>query len=162
MQLSGGLKPEVIGLLTNTAYYFQVYCAIFPSESLQTGSRDDEENLTCTFWPLIHGLARHGVYAVEEGGCTVNHAALAQRNPFREVIMNYLHNIHVYIFTNVLYPQSSHLAILDALMTAYVASVVTIPRVVRAVRCELYLLQYLLCVITRDKDNTSIMKSSFV
>lgn len=97
VQLSGGLKPEVIGLLTNTAYYFQVYCAIFPSESLQTGSSDDEDNHpTCTFWPLIHGLARHGIYAVEEGGCTVNHAALAQRNPFREVIMNCLQNIHVH------------------------------------------------------------------
>lgn len=84
-QPSGGIKPEVIVLLTNAACYFQVYSAIFTSETLSIESSDDEGNRT--FWPLIHALARRGIYAVEEGGCTVNHAALAQRTPFREVCM---------------------------------------------------------------------------
>lgn len=83
MQLSGGLKPEVIALLTTTTYYLRAFCAIFPSESLLVGSVDDEGKHT--FWPLIHALARHGIYAVEEGGQTVNHSALAQTTPFREV-----------------------------------------------------------------------------
>ena len=45
--------------------------------------------------------------------------------------------MYMYLHVRALYVvllQSSHLALLDALMKAYVSSVVTIPRVVRAIR----------------------------
>ena len=87
VQVNGKLKPEVIALVTAAVLYARVFNAIFPSESLPVG---DE-----TFWPLIHGLARHGVYAVEAGGQTVNHAALSQTVPFREV--------HKYMYSRKLF-----------------------------------------------------------
>ena len=74
MQQETQLRNEVVALLTDPNVYLSAYGVIFPQESLQ---RD-------TFWPLIHGLARHGVYLME-GDTAVNHTVLAQNNPFREV-----------------------------------------------------------------------------
>jgi hypothetical protein len=104
---NGQLKPEIVSLLTTMSYYMKVYHTIFPLELLSKGNADN------TFWPLIYALARHGVYAVEDGGLTVNHVTLSQTAPFKE---------------------SSHLALQDAVMRAYIAAVVTIPHVVRTVR----------------------------
>ena len=74
MQQETQLRNEVVALLTDPNVYLSAYGVIFPQESLQRG----------TFWPLIHGLARHGVYLME-GDTAVNHTVLAQNNPFREV-----------------------------------------------------------------------------
>ena len=74
MQQDTQLRSEVVALLTDPNLYLTAYGVIFPQESLQRG----------TFWPLIHGLARHGVYLME-GDTAVNHAVLAQNSPFREV-----------------------------------------------------------------------------
>ena len=74
MQQETQLRSEVVALLTDPNVYLSAYGVIFPQESLQRG----------TFWPLIHGLARHGVYLME-GDTAVNHTVLAQNNPFREV-----------------------------------------------------------------------------
>ena len=74
MQQETQLRSEVVALLTDHNLYLTAYGVIFPQEALQRG----------TFWPLIHGLARHGVYLME-GDTAVNHAVLAQNNPFREV-----------------------------------------------------------------------------
>jgi hypothetical protein len=112
---NGQLKPEIVSLLTTMSYYMKVYHTIFPLELLSKGNADN------TFWPLIYALARHGVYAVEDGGLTVNHVTLSQTAPFKE---------------------SSHLALQDAVMRAYIAAVVTIPHVVRTVRCISHVLQH--------------------
>ena len=74
MQKETQLKSEAVALLTDPNLYLSAYGVIFPQESLQRG----------TFWPLIHGLARHGVYLME-GDTAVNHTVLAQNSPFREV-----------------------------------------------------------------------------
>ena len=86
LQTDGVLKPEVIAILTAAKYYIKAYCCIFPSASLSLcATESGEDGGKYTFWPLIHALGRHGVYAVEEGGHNVNHTTLAQTNPFREV-----------------------------------------------------------------------------
>ena len=73
-------------MLTASKCYIKAYCSIFPSESLSLHATESgEDDGERTFWPLIHALGRHGVYVVEEGGHTVNHTALAETNPFREV-----------------------------------------------------------------------------
>lgn len=82
-QINGELKPELIAILTAATYYIKAYCAIFPSETLPQGFLNS--NQTHEFWPLIHALARHGVYAVDKEEQVVSSAALAQRTPFKEV-----------------------------------------------------------------------------
>ena len=79
IQQESELKGEVVALLTDPNLYMGAYDAIFPQdpEPLEGG----------TFWPLIHRLARLGVYLVEGNDAAVNHTALAQNNPFREVCM---------------------------------------------------------------------------
>ena len=75
-QVSGEVKPEVIALLVTAKCYVKAFHTIFPFERIK-----DE-----TFWPLIHGLACHGIYAMNEGD-SVNHAVLSQTAPFMEVIL---------------------------------------------------------------------------
>ena len=79
MQQSGQLRPEVVALLTTPAQYLQAYHTTFPSEPLQGEGEGEKEG---NFWPLIHALARHGLYVVVDGGQAVNHSALAQSEPF--------------------------------------------------------------------------------
>lgn len=80
MQQESELKGEVVMLLTDPNLYLSAYNTIFPQdlEPLERG----------TFWPLIHRLARHGVYLVEGNDTAVNHTVLAQNNPFREVCVH--------------------------------------------------------------------------
>ena len=66
-------------MLASATCYMKAFTAIFPFETWI------EEKTNETFWPIIYGLARHGIYAVEGDGQSVNHAALSQRAPFRKV-----------------------------------------------------------------------------
>ncbi|CAI8010302.1 Patronin (microtubule-binding protein) homolog, partial [Geodia barretti] len=99
------VTQEVAAVLANPTCYMKAFRSIFPFNTL-------EEEADGTFWPLIHVLACRGVYVVNEGQ-SVNHAILSQTKPF-EV--------------------STHLALIDALMRAYVLAVVKIPHVMRVVR----------------------------
>ena len=65
----------MVALLTAPNLYRSAYKAIFPSETPDSNS----------FWPLIHGLARHGIYLLEDDDVAVNHSVLAQTAPFRKV-----------------------------------------------------------------------------
>ena len=79
----------MVALLTTPVLYHSAYRAIFPSETPDTTS----------FWPLIHGLAKHGIYLLEDDDVAVNHSVLAQSTPFRKVLwhatLKRSHNIHV-------------------------------------------------------------------
>ena len=88
--MNGELKSQVIALLTAATYYVKACCVIFPSESLQ---RFINGKPILAFWPLIHALAHHGVYAIEEDGQIVNHSALAQITPFKEVNFFWIKNM---------------------------------------------------------------------
>ena len=69
----------------------KAFQAIFPMDTRL------EEQERETFWPIIHGLARHGIYAVDDDGQSVNHAVLSHVAPFRKVP-----GIHMYVFTGVI------------------------------------------------------------
>lgn len=71
------MKQEIVAVLTNATCYMNAFHTIFAFDSLN-------EKADGTFWPLIHGLACHGIYVVNEGQ-TVNHATLSQTTPFEEV-----------------------------------------------------------------------------
>ncbi|XP_048590718.1 uncharacterized protein LOC5518363 isoform X4 [Nematostella vectensis] len=70
-------------------------------------------DLVMGHWAVIQTLSRHGFYVVENGDIAVTDSALQQRKPFRK---------------------STHLALMDALMTAYSSQVITVQQVVQAVR----------------------------
>lgn len=63
-------------------------------------------------WAVIQTLSHHGFYVVEEGDIAVTDSALQQRKPFRK---------------------STHLALMDCLMSAFSAQVVTVQQVVQCV-----------------------------
>ena len=71
----GALREDIVLILTIPDLYTSVYNAILPNEQPKEA----------TFWPLIHSLARRGIYVIEEEGDGVNHAVLAQRSPFKKV-----------------------------------------------------------------------------
>lgn len=98
---------------------------IYPFEKLD-GSKEH------SFWPVIHGLARNGIYALDSGQI-VNHTDLSQAAPFKEVCT--LFNNELCKVVHMLYvSQSSHVALTNALMRAQVSNLITIPRVVRVIR----------------------------
>ena len=50
-----------------------------------------------TFWPLIHALARQGIYLVDtQSDANINHSMIASTNPFKEV--SYHHSCSSYVF----------------------------------------------------------------
>ncbi|KAJ7361843.1 hypothetical protein OS493_014485 [Desmophyllum pertusum] len=63
-------------------------------------------------WAIIQTLSRHGFYVVEEGDIAVTESALQQKKPFRK---------------------STHLALMDCLMSAFSARAVTVQQVVQSV-----------------------------
>lgn len=71
----GAFREELVLILTTADLYTSIYNAILPNEQPKE----------LTFWPLIHSLARRGIYVIEGDGDAVNHAVLAQRSPFRKV-----------------------------------------------------------------------------
>ena len=71
------LKDEVVLLLTDPKSYTNAYKMIFKNEIIERSA---------TFWPLIHNLARHGTYVLEENGITVENSSLSKATPLREVI----------------------------------------------------------------------------
>ena len=70
------LKKEVVNLLTSPHLYICAHGAIVPNEQLDSDS---------TFWPLIQGLSKRGIYVVDEDETVVNHTVLTQRDPFKQV-----------------------------------------------------------------------------
>ena len=73
------VRPEVAAVLASPTCYVKAFCAISPFDTL-------EKKAGGTFWPLIHGLACHGIYVVDEGQ-SINHAMLSQTEPFEEVCL---------------------------------------------------------------------------
>jgi hypothetical protein len=89
------IKGEVVHLLTSPNLYICAHGAIIPNEWLEGDN---------TFWPLIQSLAKRGIYVVDEDESVVNHSALAQKDPFKQVSFQILTAInfpfydHVYLF----------------------------------------------------------------
>lgn len=71
------LKRELVCCLTSPSLYLGAYSVLFPSDSVKL--------LGDSFEPLIHGLAKRGVYVLEEDSTIVTDPMLTQQDPFREV-----------------------------------------------------------------------------
>lgn len=72
----GVLKSEVVLSLTHPSLYLSAYGVLIPGDQVEDNS---------SFEPLIHSLARKGVYVLEEDTTIVSSSMLAQDMPFREV-----------------------------------------------------------------------------
>lgn len=70
------LKQDVVHLLTSPRLYLCAHDMIVPGAQLERGN---------TFWPLIESLSKRGIYVVEEDETVVNHSALIQKDPFKQV-----------------------------------------------------------------------------
>lgn len=73
----GRLKKETIDLLTDPSIYLNAYLTIY------SGGKVEEDSFEC----LIHNLAKKGGYVLEDNDIVVNGSMLAQKVPFREVII---------------------------------------------------------------------------
>ena len=76
-QQEGVLKTNLVQCLTHPRLYSSAYKVLFPS--------DREVMDGASFEPLIHRLAKHGGYVLEDDSVAVTDPMLTQQEPFREV-----------------------------------------------------------------------------